>query len=59
MTSHASNELRGHLIELIDQLHASVRAEASKAGGEAMREAILRAAQAPDPPTAVETVATG
>ena len=49
MISHASNELRSRLIELIDQLHMSVWAEAFKAGGEAMREAILRAAQAPDP----------
>jgi hypothetical protein len=52
MTSHASDELRSRLIELIDQLHISVWAEAFKAGGEAMREAILRAAQAPDPITA-------
>ena len=50
--SHASNELRNRLIELIDQLHDSVWAEAFKAGGDAMREAILRAAQAPDPLTA-------
>jgi hypothetical protein len=49
MTSHASNELRSRLIELIDQLHNSVWTEAFKAGSEAMREAILRAAQAPDP----------
>ena len=52
MTSHPSNELRSRLIELIDQLHDSVWAEAFKAGGEAMREVILRAAQAPDPLTA-------
>ena len=52
MISHASNELRSRLIELIDQLHMSVWAEAFKAGGEAMREVILRAAQAPDPLTA-------
>ena len=50
--SHVSNELRNRLIELIDQLHDSVWAEACKAGGDAMREAILRAAQAPNPPTA-------
>jgi hypothetical protein len=52
MTSHPSSELRSRLIELIDQLHISVWAEAFKAGGEATREAILRAAQAPDPLTA-------
>ena len=52
MTSHVSNELRSHLIELMDQLHNSVWAEAFKAGGEAMREAIMRAVQAPDPFTA-------
>jgi hypothetical protein len=51
MTSHPS-ELRSRLIELIDQLHISVWAEAFKAGGEAMREAVVRAAQAPDPLTA-------
>jgi hypothetical protein len=52
MTGHASKEIRGRLIELIDQLHMSVWTEAFKAGGEAMREAIVRAAQAPDPLTA-------
>jgi hypothetical protein len=52
MNSHPSSELRSRLIELIDQLHMSVWAEAFKAGGEAKREAILRAAQAPDPLTA-------
>ena len=49
MTSHTSNEFRSRLIELIDQLHDSVWAEAFKAGSEAMREAILRAVQGPEP----------
>jgi len=49
MTSHVSNKLRNRLIALIDELHDSVWAEAFKAGRDAMREAILRAAQAPDP----------
>jgi hypothetical protein len=50
MTDETSRELRDQLLGFVDKLVASAWAGGFKAGGEAMRETILRAVHTPVPP---------
>jgi hypothetical protein len=51
MMTDPSREIRDQLIEFVDKLVASAWAAGFKAGGEAMRDSILRAVHTPAPPS--------